>query len=111
MSADVLRLSLFLQDILSASGTGDGSPGCTGRIGSELMIFLEELEAMRCAACQAGRDSDDMLFMHSRCHPTAATWMVYAKGSGAVRVQCSVCDALVVEIAVAPRCDFAESKP
>jgi hypothetical protein len=62
------------------------------------------LDAQRCL--HDGHSAEDCdnehLFLHAGCHPGLPTWAMYDKEQGTVVVTCSLCDSLVVELAIAP---------
>jgi len=42
-----------------------------------------------------------VLFLHASCHPHHGTQVSYDKRTGAVSIECVVCERLIAEIAVA----------
>ena len=65
-----------------------------------MTVFAEDLDRAVCAVPDC-RDEHQDLYFHGRCHPSAPTWAIYARGSGVLRLTCSRCSRLVTEIAVA----------
>jgi hypothetical protein len=62
----------------------------------------EDLDKMGCAFhCE--HEIHSKFFLHSRCHPTAPTWVEYTKATGEARVVCSVCKATITTLQIASR--------
>jgi hypothetical protein len=51
--------------------------------------------------CTEHHEYQDMLFLHSRCHPSSKLHMSYKLGSGVLQVLCAECEKTVMEVAVA----------
>ena len=64
--------------------------------------YREDLDAMGCRTPDCNHEaSGHEIYLHAGCHSDAPPWAEYADGSLVLR--CSVCDALVVRIAVASK--------
>jgi hypothetical protein len=67
-----------------------------------MALHRSELDDMTCQSPGCDHTAHDGMFLHSACHPTAATWAEYQPKTGLLRVTCAACDELLAEIAVAP---------
>lgn len=65
-----------------------------------LPLTQHELDDTICPHCGQS-DSDCDFVIHSTCHPSAATWVRYVKGSGVIVITCAECEKEVAEIEVA----------
>jgi hypothetical protein len=63
-------------------------------------LTLADLERSTCA-CGGDDCSNNVIFLHGKCHPSAAAEVSYTKGEGKLVIKCAECKRLVAEVAVA----------
>ena len=71
-----------------------------------MALFLEDLSNMVCANpdCTHKNHSGSM-YIHSKCHPEAPTWVRYDRDTAMATVICVQCEREIAEIAIAARGD------
>ena len=60
-----------------------------------------DLDSAGCGAVGCTHTQHPSLFLHSKCHPSAGTWIEYRR-DGLLRITCRKCKAHVAHVAVAP---------
>ena len=63
------------------------------------MLYREDLNLMKCPNHPDGIGCEDRIYLHSRCHIDKPLWVSYF--DGILVVQCSQCDKVLAQIAVA----------
>ena len=63
------------------------------------MFYKEDLDKMECAMSHGAKK----LWLHSKCHITAPTWVKYE--NGVLNIHCSWCSKIVAKIAVKSKND------
>lgn len=69
-----------------------------------MALTRNELDAAGCDEPGCTRDHSTIV-LGSACHPAAPVRVAYAKATGELRLWCSVCEGLLIEIMVARRLD------
>jgi hypothetical protein len=64
-----------------------------------MAVYRDTLDRMGCAVCHG--EEGGPLYLHSRCHPRAATWARYE--DGVLTVECAECETEIVAVKVANR--------
>jgi hypothetical protein len=67
-----------------------------------MTLYCQELDATGCGIPDCGHDHT-VLYLHPRCHRSAATRASYDKRTGLLTLRCRQCNSLVAEIAVAEK--------
>lgn len=65
-----------------------------------MILTRQELDKLKCGNPECTAPNCKTLYLHSRCHPEAPLDVKYTEG--VLTFNCIECEALVVEIAVAP---------
>ena len=64
---------------------------------------LDRLAAQGCAVPNCKHEHDGTVYIHGRCHINARMEVSYSTGTGLLRITCSECEQLVMEVAVASK--------
>ena len=86
-----------VKDLWEPMTTTDDSQG--GKPMNKQPLTRKDLDPLVCAT--PGCDCEGDLVLHSRCHPDAATWAKYNKGTGNLELSCAVCEHVIAVIGVA----------